>query len=270
MTAYADLAVGGNTGPAIVPGVAGRSELLRRIIRTPDREGFMPPDGKTPLTPEQVRVLQWWVSAGAPQSGALATFRPSGEAQIALRQVLGLVATDGDSQDHLVDQPPLGLKAADPAVVLQLESQGFVVRPIATGIPLVDVDFNAAHPVSEAQIALLAKIGPQLRGLNLRAAGIHDAQLRVVGGFANLSRLRIEQNDITDTGIAHLYGLRKLIYLNLVGTRVTDTGLAALAQMPSLRKVFVWGTTVTAARVAMLQKTAPTLEVDTGAQSLTN
>jgi mono/diheme cytochrome c family protein len=54
--------VGGDTGPAVVPGTA-RGELLRRILSSDDKLR-MPPDGD-PLTAEQVATLKAWAEQGA-------------------------------------------------------------------------------------------------------------------------------------------------------------------------------------------------------------
>ncbi len=54
--------VGGDTGPALVPGTA-KGELLRRIVNTDDKLK-MPPDGD-PLTAEQVATLKAWAEQGA-------------------------------------------------------------------------------------------------------------------------------------------------------------------------------------------------------------
>jgi len=47
------------------------SELLRRISLPSDDEEFMPAEGKTPLTPEQVEIIRWWIAAGAPNGGTI-------------------------------------------------------------------------------------------------------------------------------------------------------------------------------------------------------
>ena len=63
---YDSTLVGGDTGRAIVPGNLEASELIYRTGLPPDDEAFMPAEGKTPLTAEQVEILRWWVGAGAP------------------------------------------------------------------------------------------------------------------------------------------------------------------------------------------------------------
>src|SRR5438270_7086673 len=56
---------GGDTGPALVPGAAGKSALVKRI-----EAGEMPPEGEARLAPEQIAVLKAWIAAGAPAPDA--------------------------------------------------------------------------------------------------------------------------------------------------------------------------------------------------------
>src|SRR5690606_15342973 len=58
---------GGKSGkPAITPGDAFASELIRRISLPAEHEDVMPPSGKTPLTPEETLAILHWVNRGAP------------------------------------------------------------------------------------------------------------------------------------------------------------------------------------------------------------
>ncbi len=61
---------GGTAGPAVIPGDPAGSELLRRITLPPDDEEYMPPDGKSPLPADVVKIIEWWIKDGAsPQRG---------------------------------------------------------------------------------------------------------------------------------------------------------------------------------------------------------
>jgi hypothetical protein len=65
---------GGDNGPAIVPGDAGKSLLIAAIKRE-DPDTAMPPKGKgEPFTAEQVADFETWVKSGAPdpRTGAVA------------------------------------------------------------------------------------------------------------------------------------------------------------------------------------------------------
>src|SRR5262245_19163596 len=60
---------GGDSGPAIVPGKAADSPLLRRV-GSRDRDERMPPTGE-PLSREQIAALRAWNDQGAKSSAAV-------------------------------------------------------------------------------------------------------------------------------------------------------------------------------------------------------
>jgi uncharacterized membrane protein len=70
---------GGEEFPAVVPGDLVQSELYARVTMPRDSKEAMPKDNKTPLTPEQVKVIAWWIQAGAPRSGTVAELKPPAE-----------------------------------------------------------------------------------------------------------------------------------------------------------------------------------------------
>ena len=62
---YAHLMKGGDDGPAVVPGNAKSSELVRRVKLPPSDDDSMPSDGDKPLTPEEIQMIERWIAAGA-------------------------------------------------------------------------------------------------------------------------------------------------------------------------------------------------------------
>ena len=82
---YDSTLVGGDTGRAVVPGNVEASELLYRVGLAPDDEAFMPAEGKTPLTAQQVAILSWWVAAGAPRATHRRRARRAGRRRAAAR-----------------------------------------------------------------------------------------------------------------------------------------------------------------------------------------
>src|SRR6185369_117320 len=54
--------------------------------------------------------------------------------------------------------------------------------------------------------------------LSLKSTEIHDDDLRNVGQLNSLEQLDLEYTKITDSGIAHLAGLKNLRYLSISGT----------------------------------------------------
>jgi uncharacterized membrane protein len=92
MSSYATLMRGGETGSVVVAGRPAMSEMLSRISLPPDDEAFMPAEGKTPLTDQQVQIIEWWIAAGIPVDvtmGSLAT-PPDSATEALIRAELGL------------------------------------------------------------------------------------------------------------------------------------------------------------------------------------
>jgi uncharacterized membrane protein len=81
---------GGESGRVIVPGNAELSELMRRITEDPSSEEFMPAEGKTPLTAQQVEIIRWWIQAGAPNGTTIGTLDVSPEVRALLSAELGV------------------------------------------------------------------------------------------------------------------------------------------------------------------------------------
>ncbi|MFO0915760.1 MAG: PSD1 and planctomycete cytochrome C domain-containing protein [Pirellulales bacterium] len=63
LDAASQVLAGGDSGPAVEPGLSDQSELIRRVT-TEDESERMPPKG-APLTGEQIAVLRHWIDQGA-------------------------------------------------------------------------------------------------------------------------------------------------------------------------------------------------------------
>jgi uncharacterized membrane protein len=90
LTTYAGVMRGGESGRVVVAGNTQLSELLRRIELPHDDEEFMPADGKTPLTEQQVAIIRWWIEAGAPEGGAIGALEVPAETRTLLSNELGV------------------------------------------------------------------------------------------------------------------------------------------------------------------------------------
>lgn len=90
LTSFAAVMRGGESGRVVIGGNPDDSELLRRISLPPSDDAFMPAEGKTPLTAEQVEIIRWWVSVGAPNGGTVGTLEVPPEIRNALTSELGV------------------------------------------------------------------------------------------------------------------------------------------------------------------------------------
>ena len=65
LDSYAFVRRGGRHGVVIRPGDPKSSELMTRITLPVGDDKAMPPEGKTPLSPDDVTVIRLWIRAGA-------------------------------------------------------------------------------------------------------------------------------------------------------------------------------------------------------------
>jgi len=56
--------LGGKNGSVITIGNAYKSEIYKRIILPVSNEKHMP-KGKTPLTKNQIHLIEWWINSGS-------------------------------------------------------------------------------------------------------------------------------------------------------------------------------------------------------------
>ena len=61
--------LGGELGDTIIPGDSEASELIYRLHLEIDDDERMPPEGKPQPTEGQIAILEWWIQAGAVESG---------------------------------------------------------------------------------------------------------------------------------------------------------------------------------------------------------
>ena len=265
---HAKLLKGGEKGPVIVPGDPAKSDLFRRISLPSGHQDYMPKDGKTPLTAEQVAAVGVWIKAGAPKAGAIGTLKLAAADQALIAKAAALGGDDAaaaSADNGPLPLPNLPTVAAAPAqAIADLEANGFIVRKAdkASNLLAVDADFVVGRTLAKADLDRLQKIGPQIYTLNLRGIGVTDAALPVFAGLEHLVALRLEENPISDAGAAVLAKAKALSYLNLNGSKISDGAVTALAANPALHRLYAWRTGVTPAAA---QKAGEHLQVLTGA-----
>jgi len=92
LTSFEGLMRGGETGDVVIAGRPDFSELYHRITLPSDDDAFMPAEGKTPLTADQVRIVEWWIEAGLPNETRMdqVELQPEPAIEALIRDELGL------------------------------------------------------------------------------------------------------------------------------------------------------------------------------------
>lgn len=251
---------GGKHGEVITPGDAGDSDLHYRITLDEDDEDAMPPEGKRRLTEDQITLIEWWIDQGADFDKKVADVEIEDEMKSLIAQAVGLESKEGES-GLLASQ----IEPASQEAITDMQNQGFKVYQIAQEINYLDVDFSLADTtLGGDQIKSLLDAKEQIVWLNLSRSTITDDGLQTVGQLPNLLKLRLDQTEVTDAGIAHLTNLKQLEYLNLYGTKVGDGIVEHIKQLPNLKKLFLWQTNITEEAVSELRAAMPELDINTG------
>ncbi len=248
LDSFEAIMAGGDSGSIVTAGQPHQSELIRRLHLPLADDERMPPEGRTQPTSDEIAVLQWWVSVGAPDEDALAEYRGQAPAQVAA------YLSDRFPEDEaaLADAEPDAEEAGetDIAEIHQqayalAEELGIIIQPVARDESDLRVSADqAGEAFGDEELARLEPIQQHIRRLELSGTGITDAALEQISGMRRLERLTLSRTAVTDEGIPHLGGLPDLRYLNLYGSPVTDESLDVIGMFPALERVYLWETDV--------------------------
>ena len=248
---------------SIVEGNTDESTLIERIFLPDDDEDVMPPEGKKRLSPEQKKMLSWWIAEGANFEKTIA--------EVNIPEDISTIIAG------LEYSPPIEIKKAfnlpEPAqpangeAVTAIGKAGILVMQLAQDTKYLSANvINVAKSFNDAQVKLLVPVKDHLTWLDLSRSGITDQAANDLGQLNMLTKLHLENTAVTDQTLQHLSKLENLEYLNLYGTKVTDAGLENLKSLKKLKKLYVWQTGVTKAGADKLKEAVPGLYVNLGWQ----
>ncbi len=252
-----NLMTGGDDGPVVVAGRAEESTLIHRLWLPLHADDHMPPEGSPQLTIAEAELIRWWIHTGA-----------SFEVMLADAEVTPVIQAilDGYGLDEIKTGIfALDIAPADSSDIAALAALGVSVTRLAEDTPFLQVRCTSAEACgTDSFVQALRPLARHIAWLDLGRTALGDEALPVIRDLPHLTRLYLNQTNVTSAGLSNLAGLEYLEYLNLFGTGVGDAGLEALAALPSLRSLYLWQTTVTDSAVAVLQAAAPFLYINTG------
>src|SRR5207247_2642799 len=170
LDSYEGVLAGGQSGPVVLAGDAGSSELLKRVHLPLEDKAHMPPKGKTPLTNDEMAVLAWWIEAVAPRSGTLRATNAPVEIRVAFSRTLpeGERRVVEDLQNRQASEYEATLKGLRASVPGSL-------RAILPGER--DLEYTAAiagTTFGDAELQKLGWVGGGLLWLDLSRPGVPD------------------------------------------------------------------------------------------------
>jgi hypothetical protein len=252
VASLAGLLKGGKHGAAVVPGKLNESELFKRITLDPDHEEFMPSDGKTPLTKNEVEIIRWWIDkAMAAEGKQLAVFTSKERILPRVAVYLGISKTlpeETAGETAATINPAIPL-TADTAAIHTLQQKGLVIRVMLHRPLMLDITMPANAGVALNQLtAGLQSIEKNIVWLNLSGNNLTEKELGFLHRLSNLEKLRLEKNRLGDAIVEQLLPLQHLETVNLNETNITNQGLAMLQKNAAIKRIYTWNTSVTASK----------------------
>jgi hypothetical protein len=224
---YDRLMRGGHDGAVIMPGRPETSMLLARVTLSPSDKHFMPAEGRTPLTSDEISWIRAWIRAGASPT-------------VAAVPGVNIAADHSDAPA----QPVGDYSVLMPEIQRMQQAQGAKLVPVSSkpsdGLILRTVDI--APSFGDTQLAQFQKFAPYIVEAELGRTAVTDAAFDTLRTFTHLRALHLEGTSVTGSGLAKLSSLTELTYLNLSGTNVTPQSVAVLKTMPHLRHLYLFNT----------------------------
>jgi uncharacterized membrane protein len=238
LDSYSGLVRGGKHGRVVLAGNTQGSELFRRITLPASHDDFMP-KGKQPLTADQVKAIELWISAGASDTLAL---------------------------DAIKNAPTPALPAAevtfeeiDPAAVTKLRS---AIAPAVSRLQMqfpsifdydsrgsADLRLNASilgSKFGDKDLESFVPVADHITVADLSRTAVTDRSATIIAAMKRLRVLRLMDTRLTDATLLRLGNMDQLESLNVYGTPVTDAVLPTIAKLPRLSHFYAGQTNISA------------------------
>jgi hypothetical protein len=200
---------------------------MRRITLPTSDDRAMPPEGKTPLSPDDITVIRLWIAGGASPT------IPAGAVKGAPRLVRDVTIPALDPATAARKRAPLSaevqrLSARYPGLLTyeSRNSDGLELNASLRGSAFGDADLKAFAPVSA-----------RLVRLDLSGTSVTDASGQALSQMTALTILRLANTKTGDALLAALAPLKALKSLTVTGTAMTQPALAPLRS----RGVMIYG-----------------------------
>ncbi len=260
MNTYTNLLKAGESGlPSITRGNPEKSEIYNRVHLAADHKDHMPPEGKTPMTEDEISILKFWIEKDASDSIKVSDARKQDSIGAIIDRVL----------PELLRYQRSALIARTKAMQLEAKLKE-VANKLNVSIErdsLSDGDFYTIAmkfppaPFTNEQFQELSPYSEVFSKVSLISSGIDDAGLYYISKMSNLRELYLQKTNIDGSGLIYLINLPNLEKLNLSFTKIDDRAAIDLLKAPKLQEVYLYRTNTTKQVVDALSKNKPTLRL---------
>jgi uncharacterized membrane protein len=258
LTDTTSLKKGGDTGPSFIAGQPANSLLIKAIHLPLEDDKHMPPKGKKQLTEEEQKLLRWWISGEAEFIKTVVDYPVDSEIEAILKNKF-VRKKSGIEAIHI--EPVAKSKLA------LMNSKGLNVFPLGVNSPWLEARLSGRKELSTDNFKLLKTVAENITILDLGNTPLNDKDVQQLNAFPNLSKLFLEQTNISDAGFKTIKPLKNLTYLNLYSCNITDKSIPILQQFKNLKTLYLWQTKFSDEGIESLKKEIPNLTIITGKEN---
>ena len=242
LDSYRAVMRGGKNGPVVLAGNVQGSDLFRRITLPIGHDDFMPKEGKRPLSPDQVKLIDLWIGSGA--SGTLAVDAikdaPAGSSSPTVVAEVTFEEIDTAAVTKLragIAPRVAELQRRFPNI-LEYESRGSANLFLNASI--------LGPKFGDSDLAALVPLAAQITVADFSRTAITDRSAPSIAAMKRLRVLWLMHTRITDAVVQELGSLDQLEALNVFDTRVTPAALPTIARLPKLAHCYAGETAIPA------------------------
>lgn len=256
LTSAEGIKKGGDHGAVVAGSKPEKSPLFQRVTLEYDDPKYMPPNGN-PLSYHEIQILEWWITNGASFDQPLSD---ADHKESVAQALLSQYQLDLHEKPFVAQSTALQLIPEETAKKLQ--QQGFSLTLLHQESKLYEVIWRGDKTgLGVEELQLLLPVKENITWLDLSGVrSLDEETMNVVGQFSNLTRLRLQNSNVSDTSLSHLTKLPHLASLNLFGTTVTDEAVEYLTPIKSLKKIYLMGTSISQSGVEHLKSELEGLE----------
>jgi hypothetical protein len=219
----------------------------------------MPPEGKTPMTENEIVLLKFWIESGASRTQRVSEAIKADTIASVIEQLI----PELNRYRMKVEIASLKTEAAQQQLSKVAERLSISISrdSINEGNYFTLAMKFPPAPFTNDYMEELKPYSDVFSSVSLTSSGINDDGLYYIGQMTNLRKLYLQKTKLNGSGLVYLQNLKNLEILNLSFTQVDDKSVLDLLKFPHLKEVYLYRTNTTKEVVDALAKYRPDIKI---------